>query len=326
MSLSVTIALLSAIVGAVYFYIRRKYSFFQENGFLHEKPEFPFGNLKGVGKKFHQVYKMKELYERFKGKAPAFGIYFFITPTVVITDLELVKNVLARDFDNFHNRGLYFNEKDDPLGAQLFTLENTEWKTLRGKLTPTFSSGKMKMMFETVIAVADLMKKQFDKDAEAGIIEVKNSLANFTTDVIGNVAFGLEMNSISNPDAKFRQMGKKVFDLDGNVQFKIIFLNSFMTLARKLRMTLFSAEVANFFVTTIRETVNYRQEKKIQRNDVMNLLMNLLDDGTNKEGTISFNELAANCFVFFFAGKCCAITLSYQKSKQICYCTYDLQL
>lgn len=310
MSLAVTIALLSAIVGVVYFWIRKKYLFFHENGFLHEEPTFPFGNLKGVGKTFHQVYKMKELYKKFKGKASAFGIYFFVTPTVVITDLELVKHVLVRDFDTFHNRGLYFNEKDDPLGAQLFTIEDAEWKRLRGKLTPTFSSGKMKMMFDTVVEIADIMKKQFDKDSESGMVEVKNTLANFTTDVIGNVAFGLEMNSISDPDAQFRQMGKKVFQVDGNMQIKIIFLNSFMTLARKLRMTLFPPEVASFFVNTIRKTVNYRQEKSIQRNDVMNLLMNLLDNGKNEEGTISFNELAANCFVFFFAGKFFVFILS----------------
>lgn len=303
MSLTVTIALLSAIIAVVYLWICRKFSFFEENGFLHEKPTFPFGNLKGVGSKFHIVYKIKELYEKFKGKAPAFGIYLFVSPNVVVTDLELVKNVLVREFDNFHNRGLYYNEKDDPLGAQLFTIEDAEWKRMRGKLTPTFSSGKMKMMFETVVSVADIMKKQFDKDSESGVVEVKETLAKFTTDVIGNVAFGLEMNSISDPDAQFRKMGKKVFQLDANMQIKILLMTSFRTLARKLRMTLFSPEVANFFVKTIRETVTHRQENNIQRNDVMNLLMNMLDDGSNDEGKISFNELAANCFVFFFAGR-----------------------
>ncbi len=290
------------IVGTVYFWIRRKFAFFHTNGFPHEQPTFPFGNLKGVGSNFHQVYKIKKLYDRFKGKAAAFGIYFFVTPNVVITDLELIKNVLIREFDNFHNRGLYFNEKDDPLGAQLFTIEDAEWKKLRGKLTPTFSSGKMKMMFETVTDIADIMQKQFDKDSKSGMVEVKETLAKFTTDVIGNVAFGLEMNSINDPDAEFRKMGKKIFQMDANTQIKIILMTTFRTLARKLRMTLFPAEVADFFVKTIRETVTYRQENNIQRNDVMNLLIDLLDNGKKQEGKISFNELAANCFVFFFAG------------------------
>lgn len=305
MSLTVTITLLSAFVGTVYFWIRRRFTFFVRNGFLHEEPIFPFGNLKGVGRDFHQVYKIKELYDGFKKKAPAFGIYFFVTPNVVVTDLELVKNFLIRDFDNFHNRGLYFNEKDDPLGAQLFTIEDAEWKNLRGKLTPTFTSGKMKMMFETVVKIADVMEKQFAKDSDvSGTVEVKESLAKFTTDVIGNVAFGLEMNSINDPDAPFRTMGKKIFQLGANTQIKILLMTTFRTLARKLHMTFFPKEVADFFLSTIRDTVNYRQVNNIQRNDVMNLLIDLLETSEEKvEGKISFNELAANCFVFFFAGK-----------------------
>lgn len=302
-SLTVTVALVSVVIGAVYFWIRRKFSFFDRNGFVHEKPTFPFGNLKGAGKDFHLAYKVKELYDRFKEKAPAFGIYFFVSPNVIVTDLELVKNVLVSEFDTFHNRGLYFNERDDPIGVQLFTLEDAPWKRMRGNLTPTFTSGKMKMMFETVVNVAEIMKRQFDKDAESGLVEVKESLAKFTTDVIGNIAFGLEMNSINDPDAEFRKMGKRVFQTDANFQIKVLLMTSFRTLARKLRMTFFPKDVADFFVNTIRETVDYRRANNIQRNDVMNLLMNLLDDGKNEEGKISFNELAGNCFVFFFAGK-----------------------
>lgn len=145
MSLTVAIGLLSAIIGLVYCWISQKFSFFGENGFLYERPTFPFGNLKGVGRDFHVVYKTKQLYDKFKGKATAFGIYFSVIPNVVITDLETVKNVLVRDFDCFHNRGLYFNKDDDPLSSQLFTMEDAEWKSMRGKLTPTFTSGKMKV-------------------------------------------------------------------------------------------------------------------------------------------------------------------------------------
>lgn len=314
MSLTVAIALISVIIGLAYYWVRRRLAFFDENGFLYEKPVFPLGNLKGVGREFHVVYKTKELYDKFKGKAPAFGFYFSINPNVVITNLETVKNVLVRDFDNFHNRGLYFNKNDDPLSNQLFTTEDAEWKNLRGKLTPTFTSGKMKTMCGTVLEIADIMKKQLDKDLGSGLVEVevKETLAKFTTDVIGNVAFGLEMNSIENPDAQFRKMGKRIFQQDPNMQIKILLMTSFRTLARKLHMKFFPTEVADFFLNTIRKTVDYRQEKNIQRNDVMNLLMNLLDNGKGEEGKISFNELAANCFVFFFAGKLTYSFLSYQ--------------
>lgn len=303
MSFNIAIALIAALIGLVYFWIRRRLDFFKENGFPHERPTFPLGNLKGVGKDIHIVYRIQEFYTEFKRVAPAFGIYFSVTPTVVITDLEQVKNVLVRDFDNFRNRGIYSNKRDDPLSAQLLTIEDGEWKSMRAKLTPTFTSGKMKMMFETVVKIADIMNTQLEKDATADMVEMKETLAKFTTDVIGNVAFGLEMNSIQDPDAMFRKMGKKIFTQDPNMQIKILLMTSFKTLARKLRMKFLPAEVAEFFLSSIKETVDYRLKNNIRRNDVMDLLIKMLDDGKGDEEKITFNELAAQCFVFFFAGK-----------------------
>lgn len=201
MALVTIIGLIITAISLVYFWIRKKYSFFEDNGFLHEKPEFPFGNLKGVGKDIHIVYKVKEYYEKFKGKAPLFGMYFFINSNVVITDLELIKHVLVKDFDAFHNRGLYYNVVDDPLTGKLvisirkvlhnenafvitghlFMIEDEAWKSMRTKLTPTFTSGKMKMMFNTLLDVSDLMISELKTKTDLEMIEMKNVLANFTT-------------------------------------------------------------------------------------------------------------------------------------------------
>lgn len=115
MSFITFVGLFSLFISVIYYWIRKKFSFFDDNEILHEKPEFPLGNLQGAGKDFHIADKIRRNYEKFKNEAPLFGMYFFINANFVITDLELVKNVLVRDFDVFHNRGLFHNEIDDPL-------------------------------------------------------------------------------------------------------------------------------------------------------------------------------------------------------------------
>lgn len=289
------------VITLIYFWIRKKFAYFEDNGFLFVKPEFPLGNLKGVGKDLHLLHRVTEYYKMFKGKAPAFGMFFATNPVVVITDLEIAKHVLVRDFDAFRNRGLYHNKRDDPLACHLFTIEDAEWKNMRQKLTPTFTSGKMKNMFETVLKVSDLMIKKLQQNENLEVVEVKEALGEFTTDVIGNVAFGLEMNSIADPDAMFRKMGKKIFKQDTNIQLKVFLMTSFQSLALKLRMRFIPADVSDFFLKTIKETVDYRAENNIERNDVMDLLIKIM----NKEGSeaITFEELAAQCFIFFAAGR-----------------------
>jgi cytochrome P450 family 6 len=41
-------------------------------------------------------------------------------------------------------------------------------------------------------------------------VEVKETMAKFTTDVIASCAFGIDSNSLKNPDAEFRRYMRKI--------------------------------------------------------------------------------------------------------------------
>lgn len=96
---------------------------------------------------------------------------------------------MSKDFQHFTDRGMYFDEERDPLSANLFSIEGAEWKVLRAKLTPTFSSGKIKVMFNTLLECGDSLLqtvRKFSEEAEA--VDIKEVLGCFSTDVIGKVS------------------------------------------------------------------------------------------------------------------------------------------
>jgi cytochrome P450 len=79
------------------------------------------------------------------------GIFSFDKPSLLIRDLELVKNILVKDFQNFMDHIVVIHEKFDPLlGKALSVLKGQIWRHLRTNLTPVFTSRKMKMMFYLV--------------------------------------------------------------------------------------------------------------------------------------------------------------------------------
>jgi cytochrome P450 family 6 len=43
-------------------------------------------------------------------------------------------------------------------------------------------------------------------------VDVRETMARFTTDVIASCAFGINSNSLKNPDAEFRRYMRNVFD------------------------------------------------------------------------------------------------------------------
>jgi len=58
-------------------------------------------------------------------------------------------------FFNFHIRHAASDYHTDALGGyNLFFIKNPMWKQLRNKLTPLFSSGKMKQMFHFIKSVS----------------------------------------------------------------------------------------------------------------------------------------------------------------------------
>lgn len=91
------------------------------------EPSFPFGNLKGLGTKSHPAQVFQSLYIKLKDSGSKFvGIYSFLQPMPLIIDPELIKQILIKDFSNFDDRGLYYNEKDDPLSAHLLAVEGND--------------------------------------------------------------------------------------------------------------------------------------------------------------------------------------------------------
>lgn len=302
---NISIFLLSAVFGA-YFYVKRCYSFWADQGVPYTKPSFPYGNLRRPGPQImHHSLRMAKIYiDTKKNPFPFTGVYFLLRPVALITNMDLIHKILIKDFQHFEDRGFFYNEKSDPLSAHLFNLESSRWKPLRSKLTPTFTSGKMKFMFPTIVNVAnefvDCLANMVKYDNE---VEIRDLLARFTTDVIGNCAFGIECNSLKDPNAEFRRMGKRFFNEPvTNVATRTLMTTN-KKLARFLGLKMLHPDVTKFFLNVVKETIAFRENNNVQRNDFMDLLIQLKNEGHLKgeahigDGRLTVLEIAAQAFV-----------------------------
>lgn len=144
------VILLCAAVLVAMMYISHCFSYWKRLGL----PEIPnkrflvghFSLSLAMTRSFGEI--CADLYAQIPPGNPLAGAYIFFQPAVVIKDPELLRCALVKDFSSFHDRGLYINEDVDPLSGHLFLLPGNRWKALRNKLSPTFTSGKMKMMFQ----------------------------------------------------------------------------------------------------------------------------------------------------------------------------------
>lgn len=172
-------------------WIRNRYLYWEHHGILYEKPEFPYGNIKGISTKLGTFEIHQRIYEKFKSAGrPFVGMFYYFQPVVLCTNLDFIRTVFTQDAAYFIDRGSYYNEKDNPISAHLFNLDNPKWKSLRTKLTPTFTTGKIKGMFHTVSDVAEKFVAKLSSESKLAVnneINIKELAARFTIDVIGKL-------------------------------------------------------------------------------------------------------------------------------------------
>lgn len=327
--------LLSTCVFLTYKYLKWKFTFWERHGVPHLKPRnWLLGNLEGVGRRnvadyFGAVYK----HMRRDELGPIAGFYFFTEPALIVTNPDILKHILVRDFEYFCDRGIYVNEVDDPLSAHLFSLEGNNWKQLRAKLTPTFTSKKMKMMFEIVHKIGHNFEMVLhDLAVENTEMELKDLFSCFTIDVIGSCAFGIECDSLRNPKSEIKEVGMQIFGNTHLEMFKLAFISAFQDFARRLGCRFTTVKTEKFIFDLIQRTMKFREEHNIKRNDFFDLLLQLKNNGrlddqeetTSTDNYLTLNEIAAQCFVFFLAGfetsstvmACCAYELAENQQLQ----------
>ncbi|XP_053697938.1 probable cytochrome P450 6a14 [Sabethes cyaneus] len=298
MFLALVLAAFGLLLAYGYYRVKKLVNFWVDRNVPHNPMNFGKNLKPGL----HFGKQLQQYYHQFKGQYPFAGHYLFIKPVALAIDLELLKCIFVKDFQYFHDRGTYYNERDDPLSAHLFNLEGNKWRNLRMKISPTFTSGKMKMMFPTMIKAgeqfSDYMEEKVGAESE---LELKDLLARFTTDVIGICAFGIECNSMKDPNAQFRQMGRRHFEEPRN-RLRDMTCSVAPGFARFLGLKMIVPELSDFFINVVRETIDFRVKNNVQRNDFMDLLIAMMKGENPDLGSLTFNEIAAQAFVFFVAG------------------------
>ena len=197
-------------------------------------------------------------------------------PTLVLIDLDLVKQIAVKDFDSFvDRRDLHVSKIEPTFHRMLMNKSGDDWRSLRATLSPTFSTGKIKRIFPTFnecsLRLVDYIKQQAGSTDE---IEIVDSCSKFKLDFIASAAFGLESEVFKNGDSKFATYTKSLFDsFRGLKIFKFIVLLAFPKLSQTLGTSLMNKDALAFFRSVVLKAIKLRRETGERRDDFLQLLM-----------------------------------------------------
>ena len=290
----------------IYVFFKYQFQYFKRLNIFYIKPYFPFGNLNEfyVNRRciihlFDKWFKETEKYN-----LKAFGVFNLFQPFLVLKDLDLVKQVLIKDFSSFHDRGWRLDLNFEPLAGNLFILEGEKWRSIKNKLSPIFTRNKVKTMFD-VFKERSHQLIHFLEDKTESEIDFHDLFERFLTDVIASCAFGIKCNSINDPNNEFHQMGKKLIE----PTIKQFILESLDILSLRIRgylgLRFFNHEVEVNFTQIVKDVIEFREKNNVSINDFLELMIKIRTKSKNSCGnkeSISILECAAHSLGFFFSG------------------------
>ncbi|XP_075167814.1 uncharacterized protein LOC142239971 [Haematobia irritans] len=266
-----------AIIFAKYWF-QRQFRYWSQYKIPQAKASIFSGNLWDfISMKINFGYHLKTIYDdpKFQNEAIV-GVYGVYTPGILIRDPELLKTVFIKDFDKFGSRSFHCNAKIDPIGNMaLFFAPLKFWKGMRPKISPVFSSGKLKYMYPLLQIVAQSLENNLQRKGEKFVEDFKQLSTQFTTDSVATTIIGYESNALQNIQDPIYLEALEL------VKFNFRRAISWMVLLFMPQLSeLFQAKICyqhtyDNFRKSVREVVTQRERTGHKRNDLIDIYVTL---------------------------------------------------
>ncbi|XP_013115326.2 probable cytochrome P450 308a1 [Stomoxys calcitrans] len=157
-----------------------------------------------------------DVYERIYNDNPDLsyvGFYRLLgEPVVLLRSLDMIKEVLIRNFNNCQDNVVWVNPQRDPEGfCNPFIAKGPKWRTMRNEVMPIFTPNKVKGSFAHIETVCKKMVKYVDDKMKTNCFEGKELFSKFTLGVIASAAFGLDGQTFEKSDSDFTQLAEDIF-------------------------------------------------------------------------------------------------------------------
>lgn len=292
---------IAVLVTAFYLWCKHKYNYWARKGIEFVEPSFFGGNLsKTLLMRENPIIELKEACDKIQGKYG--GIFMLINPVLMLKDPEMIKQILVKDFDYFTDRGFYVNEKVDPLTDNLLMVGGEKWRKMRQKLTPAFTTGKLKQMIPIFMEIGRKLQDSLLKvvNSEENKIEARDLMSRYTVDSITSLAFGLEIDSINNPDEPFRRISRKIAEPNLNMFLRSLIASMAPKFADIFKIKSTDIEIEEFLRSVTKQSLDLRENKNVIRDDFMQILIQLRNQGSvNYDGALKTNIVEGMIYAFY---------------------------
>ncbi|KAK3926847.1 Cytochrome P450 6j1 [Frankliniella fusca] len=288
--MAVVVALLGCVLALVLVLAAlscRRFLTWTIKGLPHTSWPLPlFGNLPLVLLQREPLFRgLDRIYKKFPGE-PYVGLYAGPSPVLMVKDVEAIKSITVKDFNVFGSHKLSPDARFDKAFSNfLFCLGGEEWKSMRVKMTPAFSSGRLKSMYPQVKAVGNKFLQAIELRKDTNDVIAANTMCSlYGIDVIAICAFGIESNSLLEADrSAFLNAVADAFrfgPLEGLASLTLLFSDFAY---RVLGLSMLQEWRTTVIRNLLRQSSEIRERSPPANRDIFDNLLSLKKGGVSQE-------------------------------------------
>ncbi|KAI1714446.1 cytochrome p450 domain-containing protein [Ditylenchus destructor] len=283
-------------------------SYFNKHGIPSPKGELILGHSRMMFKSLatFDIDTLKQLGTNY------FGAFMLNKKEYTSADLDFVKAVCVKEFSHFQNRA-FIGSANTKVGKKsimrnIVSIKTGEdWKRVRNRVTPTFTTGKIKKLIPTFNECA---KKGFgvveEHIKQGKELDLKVLMSQIGMDVIGRGGFSMDLDVYSPEESIWLINARKSFS-GFLTSWKTLFVVFCPLVALKIEqlfgVDMLSNDAQIFFEKFVLDLYDKRKAEpsaKETYTDIFQLLLNLLTGDRKKFLTKA--ELVSQSFLLLIAG------------------------
>uniref|UniRef100_A0A9L0K421 Thromboxane-A synthase n=1 Tax=Equus asinus TaxID=9793 RepID=A0A9L0K421_EQUAS len=270
--LMVTVALSVVLLALLKWYSMSAFSRLEKLGIRHPKPSPFIGNLMFFRQGFWESQmELRKLY------GPRCGYYFGRRMVIVISEPDMIKQVLVENFSNFTNR-MALGLESQPVANSILFLRDKRWEEVRSVLTSALSPEKLNEMMPLISQACDLLLAHLQRYAESGdACNIQRCYCCYTTDVVASIAFGTQVDSQTAPEDPFVEHCRRffAFSIPRPILVLILSFPSIMVPLARILPNKNRDELNGFFNKLIRNVIALRDQQAAEerRRDFLQMVL-----------------------------------------------------
>ncbi|XP_074597670.1 cytochrome P450 3A24-like [Brevipalpus obovatus] len=261
----------SLIIASILILLIRRTFYWKVRGFHGPTSLFPFDDA------YNQLTKplcslQMNTYVKY---GPIWGGYQGFEPVLFVADPKIIKNIFVKDFQDFPET---MNPKTTTSQIEqkfITILDGDDWKRVRSAMTRSFTSGKLKIMFNLVkLSVKNTHQQFFAISQESKRFDPKNFWSEGSLNVIAKSFFATDIVASGESKSNLLRNFTEAFQLPFLRTLLVLTLPKMI--ARLFKLTFIRRTHLDFFEALVDQIIKNR--KQDSHNEAQDFLHNMLEN------------------------------------------------